>query len=459
MNVTKDDLLQIGVVDIVRRSNLAGMTCRAVSTDSRTIARGDVFVALKGESFDGHRFVGTAAARGAICAVVERGARIDGAGSMPLIVVDNTTLALGRLARQYRRKFSIPFIAVAGSNGKTTTKELIAHLLATRYRVLSTTGNLNNHIGVPQTLLRLERRHDIAVVEIGTNHPGELTYLCSILEPTHGIITNIGHEHMEFFRSLNGVERAEGELFRALEHDGFAYVNAGDPRVVRQSKGILKTIRYGWSGASLDVRGRFLRFGANGCGECSVRQKKRRAFNIRLSIPGRHAVENALAAAVVALSHGIRPASIKRAMRSFMAVHNRMEALRIDGVIVLNDTYNANPDSMLAALETGAMMRCRGKRIAVLGDMFELGAVSRRAHEGIGRAVGRMKYDRLMTVGRLAKFACDKAGLKAKQHYDSKQQLAKDLKNDMRPGDLVLVKGSRGMKMEEIVASLQKGST
>src|SRR6185436_14004154 len=212
------------------------------------------------------------------------------------------------------------------------------------YEVLCTEGNLNNHIGVPHTLFRLTPKHDIAVVEIGTNHFGELEYLCNILEPTHGIITNIGREHMEFFKTLQGVAKGEGELFAALRTDGLGYVNADDRYVIRQAKKLKRKFSFGISKKDVNVHGTFLRMNAHGCTEWTLKAKGHKAFAVRLSVPGRHAMMNALAAAAVGISHGVAPANIQRALKSFRAVNKRMEVVTAGGVKILNDTYNANPD-------------------------------------------------------------------------------------------------------------------
>ncbi len=456
MSVTLEDLLQIRIVEALNVASLLGKECRGVSTDSRTIGRDEVFFALRGESFDGHRFVPYAFKQGAICAVVDRKADLRDIDKFPLIVVDDTTDALGELANRHRKKFDIPFVALAGSNGKTTTKEMVAHVLGTKYDVLRTEGNFNNQIGVPQTLFRLERRHEIAVVEIGTNHFGELRRLCAILEPTHGLITNVGREHMEFFKTLNGVAKAEGELFTALKPGGVGYVNADDPFVGKQAKKLRKRFSYAFSKKDVDVHGTLLKMNAKGCAEFSVKEKGHRPFTVRLSVPGKHAMFNALAASAVAISHGVPAAQIQRALKSFRAVNKRMETIEVNGTIILNDTYNANPDSVVSALETLGSMKCRGRKIVVLGDMLELGPRSPVEHRKIGNIVERLGVDYLFTYGSLARNIFDGADAISKRHFEDKHELSKHLAGIAAPGDIVLVKGSRGMKMEQVVAFLQE---
>jgi UDP-N-acetylmuramoyl-tripeptide--D-alanyl-D-alanine ligase len=456
MNVTIDDVLQLGDFDSAGIDAVAGKALKGVSTDSRTILPGQVFFALRGESFDGHEYIRQALARGAILAVVDRRAPIEEPFRRSTVVVEDTTRALGRLANSYRKKFNVPILAVAGSNGKTTTKEMIAAVLGTQLSVLRTKGNLNNHIGVPMTLFRLDGTHDVGVVEIGTNHPGELSYLCGVLEPTHGIITNVGHEHMEFFKDLDGVARGEGELFAALGSTGIAYVNMDDPRVVAQAEVVKKQVTYGYSGVNVDVRGTFLSMNNEGCVTFSVAADGAAPFGIRLAIPGKHMMVNALAAAAVGLSHGISPENIQRALEQVTAANKRMEVVTVRDVTILNDTYNANPDSVVSALETLDSMECRGKKVVVLADMLELGESSVREHQRIGTTIKRMGFQHLLSFGPMARHIHEKAEAASGIHFEAKARLSEHLVRLVRPGDIVLVKGSRGMKMEELVILLQK---
>jgi UDP-N-acetylmuramoyl-tripeptide--D-alanyl-D-alanine ligase len=456
MSVSIDDMLNIGHIHAQNMESLKGSSGAGVSTDSRTLRAGEIFFALRGESFDGHEFIDAAFARGASCAVVDRRASIGAFGKYALLVVDDTTKALGTLANIYRKKFRIPFIAVAGSNGKTTTKEMISTVLKTQYNVLSTEGNLNNHIGVPQTLLRLDQHHRVAVVEIGTNHFGELQYLCDIIEPTHGIITNIGHEHMKFFHNLDGVAQAEGELFTALATSGVGYVNTDDQYLVEQGEKLNNKLTYGFSEPSVDVRGTILSIDAQGRASFSVSTKQKGQFEVQLSVPGKHMVLNGLAAATVGLSHGIETKNIRVALREFTAVSKRMQVITLGGATIINDSYNANPDSVLSALETLASMKCSGKKIVVLGDMLELGSASDDEHRNIGRAVKRFGFEFLLTFGPYATGISEAAQVRHNSHFEQKEQLSEKLLSVLKPGDIVLIKGSRGMKMEEIVARLQK---
>jgi UDP-N-acetylmuramoyl-tripeptide--D-alanyl-D-alanine ligase len=459
VNLTVRDLEKIPHREFRNRTVLARSAVKGVSTDSRTTEPGDLFIALGGESFDGHRFVGAAFAAGAVAAVVVEGFDPAHVAGKPLIFVRNTSLALGALARVYRDKFRIPFLAVGGSNGKTTTKDMITKVLREKYNVLSTEGNFNNHIGVPMTLFRLNRKHDVAVIEIGTNHPGEIAELCRTLAPTHGLITNIGREHLEFFGSLDGVAEEEGELFRSLSSPagGMAIVGADDPRISRAARPVKRKLLYGFHSRSASVRGRRVVLDGEGRASFEFRSAAmKRWHGVHLGIPGKHNAMNALTAAAAGVVFHVPPSQISSALESCHPVSRRMETLSIGGVTILNDTYNANPDSARAALETLASLRVPGKKIAVLADMLELGIHAEEGHSEVGKEAAALHIDYVLTHGDLAKHIHDAAGISGALHYDQKNMLAEYLVELLTPGDAVLVKGSRGMHMEDIVTFLNE---
>ena len=459
MTLTLRELSKIAHVGIRNQDALRRKKITGVSTDSRSIAAGNLFIALKGPNFDGHKFLGDVFRKGALAAIVEQSAGIAVDTSIPLIVVEDTTKALGELAGVYRKRFKIPVLAVAGSNGKTTTKEMISQVLRSKFNVLSTEGNLNNHIGVPQTLLQLRKKHDIAVVEIGTNHPGEIRYLCDILKPTHGLITNIGSEHLEFFKSIEGVAEEEGELFESLQRDkkGVAFINADDARVVERASKIRKHVRYGIVARKADVKGKILamqdaasvRFQFSGKGV-------KKPVKLRIGIAGVHNATNALAAVAVGLAFKVTPKQISSALETFMPASKRMEVEDVGGVLVFNDTYNANPDSMIAALQTLSSANVTGKKIAVLADMLELGERAEEEHARVGGEAARLGIEYVLTFGRLAKRIHSSAKGSITLHYDQKNMLAEYLAELVAPGDAVLVKGSRGMRMEDVVTFLKE---
>ena len=457
MHLDALELLNIEHVNGENLDTLQGKKLKGVSTDSRTAKTGDVFFAIRGEKFDGHNFVQRAFSGGCVAAVVEERfvASSSGVEKFPLILVKNSVHALGQFARLYRKKFDIPLIAITGSNGKTTTKEMITEVLGQKFTVLKTEGNFNNHIGVPQTLFCLEKKHDVAVIEMGTNHFGEIEYLCRVAEPTHGLITNTARAHLEFFGDLEGVARAKGELFQWLQPHGLGFVNADDPFVVQKARSLRRKYTYGFTGKRVNVKGRFLglnewvqpRFSFGG-------HPLSKPFSVQLRTYGRYAAENALAAAAVGLHFGVSATKIKSVLENYRPGSKRMEVSKVHGVTILNDTYNANPDSVLAALKTLALMECKGKKIVVLGDMLELGEVSDREHRSIGREIQSLQLEYVLTYGSDASVIVAESHAPYAFHFEEKSMLIAHLEELVAPGDVVLVKGSRGMKMEDVVSHL-----
>jgi UDP-N-acetylmuramoyl-tripeptide--D-alanyl-D-alanine ligase len=463
MKLTVEDILKIEHLEAEGFERHRGAICTGVSTDSRALNSGDLFVAIRGEKFDGHNFLSKAVEMGASCVVIERrwaetNPILRSSLHVPKLIVENTIHALGQLARIHRRKFRLPILVIGGSNGKTTTKDMIAAVLGTKYRVLATEGNLNNHIGVPMTLFRLEKRHQIGILEVGTNHFGEIEYLCSIIEPTHALITTIGREHLEFFQSLDGVAQAEGEAIQWIRNHrpnrGVVFVNADDPRIVRVAKGMRRTVRYGFGKGATSVRGKLLGTDADGCSKVGIKARGKRPFTVSLSVPGLHNAQNALAAAAVGVTFKVPAAKIQQALEQFKGSSKRMQVLKLDGITILNDTYNSNPDSVLAALQTLKSSATTGKKIAVLADMLELGTESEQEHIKIGKAIASYGVEYLLTYGPLSRLTHEAAQTTFKAHYDQKNVLAEYLAELLTPGDIVLIKGSRGMNMEDVVVFL-----
>ncbi len=445
--------------------NLGSGNAKGVSTDSRTVAGGQVFFALRGERLDGHGFVSSAVKKGAACAVVDRkwytsARRLDpSVARYPLVVVGDTTRALGDLAAIYRRKFDMPVIAVGGSNGKTTTKEMIAKVLSRKYRVLKTEGNHNNQIGVPLTIFGLRKSHEMAVVEIGTNHPGEISRLCEVLTPDAGLITNIGSEHLEFFGSVAGVRREEGRLFAHLAASkGTGFVNADDDRISAVAVSLRRAFKYGFRKSSgRKVAGRLFGFDRSGCAVFEIKFEGRTEL-VHLRVPGIHNAMNALAAAAVGFRYGISHIEVRQALETFRSYDKRMQIVKSAGVTILNDTYNSNAESAVAALSWLASVRATGEKIAVLADMLELGGASAREHERVGKEAAVAGIDRLFTFGRMSRRTANAASARVEtETFDDKRKLSGRLRQIVAPGDVVLVKGSRGMKMEEVVADLVHG--
>jgi UDP-N-acetylmuramoyl-tripeptide--D-alanyl-D-alanine ligase len=462
MPVTAADLERLQPAEILNRRTESVDTYKSVSIDSRTIEPGAVFIAIRGENHDGHSFIPDLAEKaGAI--IADRSWR-DRAGksfetsfSVPVYVVDDTVRALGDLGRIHRQRFTLPVLAVTGSSGKTTTKDMIVRVLGQTHRIHSTRGNLNNHLGLPLTLLDLSGDDEVSVVEIGMNHPGEIDYLCSIAEPTHGLITNIGKGHLGHFESIEEVAREKGRLFRWLEGRALhmAFVNADDKRIVEQVRDVPEQRRYGFGSDDVYVRGTLLERDANGCYTFGFSVGSD-IYRVRLRVPGEHQTKNALAAVIVGLTFDVPPERICGALESFQPPAKRSVIRELEGIVIFDDTYNANPDSMRAALETFSGMKNAGKKILVLGDMLELGIHSGEEHGRLGLMIPDLGFEHLFTFGPEAEAIFAAACTPFGGHYKDKKLLIQDLIGILEKGDAVLVKGSRGMRMEEVIQELEK---
>jgi UDP-N-acetylmuramoyl-tripeptide--D-alanyl-D-alanine ligase len=320
---------------------------------------------------------------------------------------------------------------------------------------LKTEGNLNNHIGVPLTLFKVTAIHEVAVVEIGTNHFGEIAYLCEILEPDFCVMTNIGREHLEFFKDVEGVAKAEAELFSYIEKaNKFACINGDDAWIVKTSQAIKDKITYGFSN-TFDIHATFLGLDTMAMPEFKIAYKGQETY-MKLKVPGEHAVSNAIAAFAIGVVLDVSPSQIKKGLEDYQAFSKRMEVIQKNGVTIINDCYNANPDSMLAALKTLSQIKTSGKRIAVLGDMAELGERSRDAHHEMGQTIINSGIDCLYTVGKDIELTTLAAGktMKEAHHFEGKESLIEYLKNLVAKKDVLLVKGSRSMKLEEVLDAL-----
>ncbi len=430
----------------------------SVSTDSRAIEPGALFVALRGERFDGHDYIDAARALGATAAMVERvagGASQAGAG-MPLLVVGDTRLALGSLARHWRNRFSVPVIGVVGSNGKTTVKEMIAASLRVHFgerEVLATLGNLNNDIGLPLTCLRLRTAHACAVLELGMNHPGETRYLASIVRPTVAVINNAQREHQEFMRSVEEVAAEHAALIGALPNDGVAVLNRDDPHygywVGVAGK---RAVRDFGTAAGSSVHGRYRLEPASSEIEIATGADR---VAVALQVAGLHNVCNALAAAAASLAVGASLGAVARGLESFRAVKGRLQIKRgRNGTQVIDDTYNANPDSVRAAIDV--LAGSGPPRVLILGDMAEVGTLGAAFHDEIGRYASERGVDRLLAVGTLARTAAHAFGTGG-EYFDSVEALIARAQGLTAHKGTMLVKGSRSMRMERVLAHLLEG--
>jgi UDP-N-acetylmuramoyl-tripeptide--D-alanyl-D-alanine ligase len=455
-----------------RAENRVGEIC----TDSRALKAGQCFLALKGARFDGHSFLQKVVQKGASGLIVEDRPGLHLPGTVPVIAVPDTLAALGDLAADWRRRFDVPLVAVTGSTGKSTTKEMIAHILSSRYRVLKNEGNLNNLIGLPLSLLRLRPSHQAAVLEMGMNRPGEIARLTAIARPEVGLITNVGPVHLEGLGDVEGVARAKGELVRGLGKDAWVVVNLDDPRVRRIMRrhpgpkvGFSRRPEGGrdWQESLHLTSFHPFEKGKRRGVEFSVQRRSRGqavgpAVRFHLTTLGWHNVENALAAAAAARPLQLSLAEAARRLESFSGLKGRNQLLELPGPVrLVDDSYNANPVSTPAALQSFNYWRGRNRGIVVLGDMLELGKFTRPAHLKVGASLGPMGMDLVIFRGEQAgamALAARKAGVSAKRIRvaESNEEVVSWLAKELKAGDWVLVKGSHGVRLEEVVAGLRK---
>ncbi len=416
-----------------------------VSTDTRTLRAGDLFVALRGERFDGHRFLAQAKDGGARAAMVDR--LHQGEFPLPVLVVDDTKLALGNLARGWRAQFTPALIAVTGSNGKTTVKEMLASILrahAGEREVLATAGNLNNDIGLPLTLLRLRELHRWCAIELGMNHKGEIAYLAGIARPTVALVNNAQREHLEFMSSVEEVAAENASVFDALPADGVAVINADDAQAAffREVAGGRTVVDFGLD-AKASVTGTYVLGPLSSEIEVGVGGKAKAT----LAIPGVHNVRNALAAAACAHAAGIGAQAIGAGLTAFRPYTGRLQVKQAQGgATVIDDTYNANPDSVRAAIDV--LASCPAPTALVLGDMGEVGEQGAEFHREVGAYAAARGISRLYAIGEATRHAVDAFGA-GSRHFDSVDELVSGIE-----GKSILVKGSRFMKMERVVAAL-----
>jgi UDP-N-acetylmuramoyl-tripeptide--D-alanyl-D-alanine ligase len=440
-------------------AELGGAVCGAdvrfddVCTDSRTLKKGDLFIALRGERYDGHDFVGQAAAAGAVAALVDH-QHVPTATDLPLAVVADTTVALGALAAHWRRQFHIPLVAVVGSNGKTTVKEMIAICLREHFgdaAVLATRGNLNNHIGLPLTLLALREAHRVAVVEVGMNHPGETAQLAALAMPTIAVINNAQREHQEFMRSVADVVVEHASLITALAADGVAVINADDAHagVWRAAAGARRVRDFGLRDSAA-VRAQCRMQVASAHLEVTT-PEEHAAFDLPLA--GEHNARNALAAIAAATAAGASLAACAHALARFVAVKGRLQIKTgRHGAMLIDDSYNANPDSVRAAIDV--LARAPGRKLLVLGDMGEVGTQGAAFHKEVGVYARDAGIDGLYALGELAAVTARAFGAGGR-HYPRIEELLTDIEAALGPQTALLVKGSRFMQMERVVRSIE----
>jgi UDP-N-acetylmuramoyl-tripeptide--D-alanyl-D-alanine ligase len=435
---------------ISRAAVTADAVFDGVSTDSRQVAAGNLFVALRGERFDAHDFLNEVAAKGIAGVVAER---VPDGLSVPALVVPDTRIALGEMGAHWRRQFKLPVIGVAGSNGKTTVKEMVASILSAAFgaeNTMATRGNFNNEIGVPLTVFRLNASCKAAVIELGMNHPGEIAAITAIAQPTVGLVNNAQREHQEFMESVEAVAKENGGVIQGLPADGVAVFPADDPytSLWRTYAGQRKTMTFGLS-QDADVT---CVFQVNDFGSDLSITAGGKQFQVKLSAAGVHNVRNALAATACALAIGVAEEAVIRGLEAFAPVNGRLQRKTAkSGALVIDDTYNANPDSVRAAIDV--LSHAASPRVLVLGDMGEVGEEGPQFHVEIGNYARDSGIEHLLTLGELARHASIAFG-KGAAHCDDIDSIIKAAEGLATAGTTALVKGSRFMKMERVVRHL-----
>jgi UDP-N-acetylmuramoyl-tripeptide--D-alanyl-D-alanine ligase len=427
------------------------------SIDSRTLSPGDLFIAIAGERFDGHNYVQAALQKGAVGAIVEAGKHVVG-DSPRVLQVEDSLKALQLLGAAARRLWGKPLLAVTGSAGKTTTKEILAHILSTRFRVMKSSGNLNNHIGLPLQLLKLEAEHDLGVVEMGMNHAGEIRALGELAHHDLAVVTAVAPVHLEFFGSLAEIARAKYEIIETLHPGGVAVLNADDDYVCQFGR---------------DFKGKVVRFGIKRSADVSAQKIKLNGAEgstfelvvgsvgepVTFPLVGEHNIYNALAAAAAAMERGISPSQAAAALSSIAPPDKRGQVLHLNGATIINDCYNSNPRALEAMIDTLASMKAE-RRILVVGEMLELGPTAEALHRECGKHAAEKKIDMVIGVRGMARAVAEAAcgsGTQA-QFVETPEQAGEWLARNLRAGDAVLLKASRGVKLERALEGLQESS-
>jgi len=430
-----------------------------LSIDSRTLQWGEFFIALKGDNFDGHEFIADALKKHAVGVAAQSEWHAHNEAKFPrdatFIIVKDTLDFLQKLSTWHRSHFNIPIIAITGSNGKTTLRKMISEILAAKFNVLSNEKNKNNHIGVPLTLLKMQPDHEAAVVEIGTNHPGEIGFLTELVNPRIGVVTNIGKGHIGYFGSLEAIYEEKTALFDRMRSGSLIFKNADDAFLKKYHRNSIKMVQVGTS-EKCDYKGKMISTDRYGCVKFSIND----LVEIQLLIPGAHHFHNALMAAAIALHFDIPVGAIKKTLEKFRPENQRMQIYEENGILVINDTYNANPDSTRAAIDYLTNLQItKGRKIIVLGDMLEMGNFGEEEHIAIGKFINGRSIDFVFLFGPLSRMVktgiLDTNSFKGEAHwYETHEEIASHVKKILAPNDALLVKGSRGMKMENVLNNI-----
>ncbi len=428
----------------------------SVVIDSRKVKRGCLFVAIKGEKFDGHAFVLEAVKNGASAIVIDvkKFKKFDSL-NIPVVTVSDTTRAFGEIAKTWRNKLNAKVISITGSNGKTTVKEMIATILGEKYSVVKTEANNNNHIGVPLTILSADEKCEALVLEQGTNHFGEIAYSAAISQPDYALITNIGDSHLEFLKNREGVYKEKSALFAVTKnHGGKILVNGDDPIISARTKKYKNKITFGFKG-SVDVKGKVLGYTNDGRTKIEIRNGKK--FETILPVYGESNAKNFLASSAMALELGLTPKQIVNGSKKLKSVHGRLEVKKFKHAVIIDDTYNASPASTESAIDLVQKVKTFKKKLFVLGDMFELGSQSAKLHTSLVKNFSPSKNITVLTVGTMMKnLHKELRKMKVRSiHFHLREALSLYLKYEEIEDSVILVKGSRGMKMEEFVNILE----
>lgn len=432
-----------------------------VFIDSREVEKNSIFIAVKGLKFDGHNFINEAVSNGATTVIINE-KKLDQFDDLnvTIITVKDTTKALGHLASLWREKLECKVIGITGSTGKTSTKDILAALLSTKFSVNKTIANNNNHIGVPLTILSTKKKHDFLIAELGTNHPGEIKYTADILQPDFALITNIGDSHIEFLKNRKGVLKEKGNLFKAAkQRKGILFVNKDDKLLSGYEKGYKKRITYGIN-SKANVKAKVLGYDKKSRAEVKLNYNSS-TFKVKLPIYGIQAVMNYLAAVSIALEAGLTKKELKTATKKLRGTIGRLNVIEFEHFTIVDDTYNSNPESTISALEMLRHYSSRKRKIALLGDMFELGKKKDELHKKLAAEVKKNKVDELYTIGpamRKMNYNIVNNGI-AKKHFNKRETLKKFLSGFDKENSIILVKGSRGMKMEEFLEVIKSGSS
>lgn len=456
IKLTLNDFFNLPDAEIFNPDKFKDIT--NVSIDSRKIGKNCLFIAIKGERFDGHDFVNEVVMKNASAVMINKSQLKKFSNlEIPFITVKDTTKSLGDVASVWRDKLNAKVIGITGSVGKTTTKEMLAAILSVKYRVNKTTSNNNNHIGVPLTLLATKAKHQIAVVEHGTNHFGEIKYSARISRPDLAVITNIGYSHIEFLKDRNGVLKEKSELLKiTFKNGGKVFINNDDVLLRKFGRRLKRKITFGFDNRS-DYQAKLVEIDKLGRPTVEIKYSKN-LFKAKLPLAGEQSAKNFLAAFAIAKELRLSDKQILNGLKKIKSVGKRLEIKKFSETIIINDSYNANPDSMKASLNLLNKMKPSYRKIAILGDMFELGAQSKKLHKEIGQFINELKLNEVYTVGKFSKeiFSQLNGRVPVKKHFNEKSSLIKSLKKSSLKKSVILIKGSRGMKMEEIYSDLEE---